>query len=301
MAMASAYHAAGRFEEAERNVVEAIALIEKLEGDNESRLATAHNNLGEILRERGELDRARGELEIGQALYEKIYGADHPRHALSLNNLANIDLETNELVRAEQRFRQVIEIREHALGPDHPHLAMALSNLGLALRRQGRLDEAKQAVERALAVMRSRGPDDMRTAGVLMGLGRIAEEQGDFRAALRHFDHALALEEAGLPPEHPDIARSLYSRAIVLVHLGDLTAARSSLDRADAIKAAINGGDVWVAEGRFAFARALHEHGELAEARKVAAQVLAELAPGSAPELQAEVEAWLADRGARYP
>lgn len=301
MAMASAYHTAQRWDDAERCLRDAIAMIEAQSGPDHPRLGTAHNNLGEVLRESGELDRARVELELGRDIYERAYGLDHPRIAQTFNNLASIDLALGELERAEAGFRRVLEIREQSLGPSHPDVAKALANLGIALRRQSRLDEARDVYARALAVFRSNGPDDVRTATLLLGLGKLEHERGDLEAALRHLDQALALQEAELPPEHPDIARALTSRALVLAALGDLPAARSSFARGEASRARAKGSEVAVAEGRFAFARALRDRGEHAEATTLARRALEELPADTAPELRRDVTAWLAEGAPGYP
>lgn len=276
-------------------------MIEAQSGPDHPRLGTAHNNLGEVLRESGELDRARVELELGRDIYERAYGLDHPRIAQTFNNLASIDLALGELERAEAGFRRVLEIREQSLGPSHPDVAKALANLGIALRRQSRLDEARDVYARALAVFRSNGPDDVRTATLLLGLGKLEHERGDLEAALRHLDQALALQEAELPPEHPDIARALTSRALVLAALGDLPAARSSFARGEASRARAKGSEVAVAEGRFAFARALRDRGEHAEATTLARRALEELPADTAPELRRDVTAWLAEGAPGYP
>jgi tetratricopeptide (TPR) repeat protein len=297
LAMGSAYHTAERWADAEKHMREAIALIEERSGQDHPRLATAHNNLGETLRASGELDRAREEIEVARAIHERIHGPDHPGLGLALNNLASIDMQIGELERAEKMFRRVIDIRERALGSDHPEVATALANLGVTLRKLGRFDDARQAYERSLAVLRRYGPDDVRTAGVLLGLGRVEQEQGRLEAALHQFDRALALQEAGLPAEHLDIARSLQSRALLLVQLGDLAAARSSFQRAETIKARAPASVGWIADGRFAFAQALHERGEQAEAVALAERALED----AGPELRRDVAAWLAQRGGRYP
>jgi hypothetical protein len=55
---------------------------------------------------------------------------------------------------------------------------------------------------------------------------------GDFVQARQILSRAVALAEAALRPEHPDIAAALRSLAIPVHDLGDLAEARSLRERA---------------------------------------------------------------------
>ena len=54
---------------------------------------------------------------------------------------------------AEGKYRQALEIKERTQGPNAPALATTLNNLGTVLRRQARLDEARQSYERAIGLL----------------------------------------------------------------------------------------------------------------------------------------------------
>ncbi len=102
--------------------------------------------------------------------------------------------------------------------------------LGLAVKatiitRLGRLDEAQQAFEDALDVLRDN--NGWGVAQTLYGFGSLARARGDHQAALGHFQDALALYRE--IDARPEIARCLAGVGWVALSQGDLELARSSL------------------------------------------------------------------------
>jgi tetratricopeptide (TPR) repeat protein len=74
----------------------------------------------------------------------------------------------------------------------NPHLAEAHGGLGIALDKQGKRDEAITCLRRAIQI-------DPRLANAHGALGQALMRQGQFRAAQQSFDHCLAL----LADDHP--------------------------------------------------------------------------------------------------
>ena len=50
---------------------------------------------------------------------------------------------------------------------------------------------------------------------------------------MREYDEALKLQEASLPGDHPDVARTLHNLAVVHAHRGDMDTAKGYLERAE--------------------------------------------------------------------
>lgn len=67
-------------------------------------------------------------------------------------------------------------------------------------------------------------------------------EIGDLEAARMTLQRVLAIFEADLGPEHPDVARTLTNLGIVQWELGDLEMARATHERTVAILEAISSG-----------------------------------------------------------
>ena len=66
-----------------------------------------------------------------------------------------------------------------------------------------------------------------------MNLGNVYFAAGQYDLSLLEYQGALELQEASLPGDHPDIARTLHNIAVVYAHRGDLIRAKEYLDRAE--------------------------------------------------------------------
>ena len=154
--------------------------------------------------------------------------------------------------------------------------ARLLSQAGRYLSRRADYQQAKELLERALAICETCiGPDHLDTAQSLNNLARVLYDQRDKRNLERArslHERALHIREAQLPPGHPDIARSLTNLGAVLRPLSALHRARELHERALVIFEASMGPDhpetahclnnlalVLRALGSLADARRLHE------------------------------------------
>jgi hypothetical protein len=91
--------------------------------------------------------------------------------------------------------------------PDHFDVARSLDNLGLALRRLGQLDAARDAHQHALAIREARlGADHPHRAHALSSLGSVAYQLGDLPTAHDYYQRALDIYKARLGGDHPDAA-----------------------------------------------------------------------------------------------
>ncbi len=139
-------------------------------------LVMAHNNLGNVLRERGDLD---GAVDcFRQAVRLK------PDFAEPHNNLGNSLLQLGRLEEAEVSLRQALTLR-----PDSADVAF---NLGLVLWRLEKLDESIACNRRAVQL-------DPGRAEAHANLGNGLMECGDLDAAIAEYQAALRLK--------PDAAR----------------------------------------------------------------------------------------------
>ena len=125
-----------------------------------------------------------------------------------------------------------------------PRLAWIWYRFGIALLFQGRLEEAKSQLERALAVFREpKSQDSTGQIWCLNDLGNIATNAGDRSGALTYFEQALAIRRRTLPPDHPDLAGGLNNVADALMNLGRLDQARSLAKESVAISEKANGSE----------------------------------------------------------
>ena len=165
----------------------------------------AHNNLANILKERGQLDQAighyrqalllkpssaqihlnladahqaRGESAAARRHYGRALKAEPNRVETHLK-LGNALLGQNAIAEAIDHYRRALQLA--------PNLALAHSNLGAALALQRRDEEAIEHYGRALQLK----PD---FAEAHNNLGRLLALRGQFAAAIEHYGRALQLK-----------------------------------------------------------------------------------------------------------
>ena len=144
----------------------------------------AHINLGNTLRDRGQLDgavaRYRRALEI------------KPGYAEAHNNLGNALQDLGQLDDAAASYRRALEIK--------PDYADAHSNLGVALQALGQLDDAVASYRRALETQPDIAEAHNNLGNALQDLGQLDDAAASYRRALAiNPDYAEALDNlAGL-------------------------------------------------------------------------------------------------------
>ena len=134
------------------------------------------------------------------------------------------------------RHEEQIALLEEAIALATAHglrPVMALSNLGNALRITGRLEAARDAYERGLALAAQDPRLRRERATVLVNLGLMLGDRGPLVDHARAYDCAVQGLQAAADGVDPRIEVHLLSLiGAQLVHLGDLQAARAQLLRA---------------------------------------------------------------------
>jgi len=119
------------------------------------------------------------------------------------------------------RYDKAIDAFNQALEQE-PHNASVLYNRGEALRRAGRLGEARADLEAVLAI-EGEAPD------LLLALGLVAYEDDDYEGATDRYERALVLKEA-FPEAWNDLG-------VVRFRSGDYLGARGAFEKAVALDA----------------------------------------------------------------
>ena len=163
--------------------------------------AEAHNNLGNALKDRGQLDDALRHYQRAVALNPDFPEAHH-QLGIALKSLGRLE-------EAAQCYRRALALR--------PDYAYAHGNLGNALRELGRLEEAIASHQRAVELE----PD---SAEAHSNLGIALNDVGRLRDAENCHRRALALD--------PEYAAAHSNLGVALGDLGRLEEAVSSHRRA---------------------------------------------------------------------
>lgn len=211
----------------------ALAIREKVLGEEHPDTALSLNNLGHLLHLLGELTGAGSYLEQALAISEKTVGEEHDLTALCLNNLGYLLQMQGDLAGARPCHERALAIRKKVLGEEHPETALSLSNLGYIHYIQGDLDGTRPYLERALAIRQKvLGRDHPDTVFILQNLGELLYAQGDLVEAQEKFEQVLAIRREMLGKEHPDTARTLSYLGAVRQDQGNLIDARSYYEQA---------------------------------------------------------------------
>ena len=238
------WHDLAEWSRAEPLFRRALEIDEAASGPDHPSVATALNNLAELLRATNRLAEAEPLYRRALEIYEAAYGPDHPNVATGLNSLAFLLKDTNRLAEAEPLMRRALEIYEATLGPDHPRFAAGLSNLAGLLKATNRLDEAEPLIRRALEVNETAyGPDHPSVAIGLNNLALLLQDTNRLDEAEPLFRRALEIDEAAYGPDHPSVATALNNLAELLRATNRLAEAEPLYRRALEIDEASYGPD----------------------------------------------------------
>ena len=239
-------------EEAEAVLDEALELHREAWGLDDPRADTLLFRAGNLLLSQG---RHREAEERLQQLLENRFerAGEHPDLIPLLNNIGIAQSDGGRPEAAIESFRRGLSIVGSRTDARHPDIARLHINLGTALRRLGRLEEARSEMEVARA-MRERIYDGEHPANAeaLFALGQVEWEMGVAEGEAR-MRTGLAMRRRIHGDTHPVVAISLVELAERLNAEGRLAEARRSAREAIPI---LEGRDE-LADGPLARARTL--------------------------------------------
>jgi serine/threonine protein kinase len=243
--------------------------------------ATMLDNLGNVYRSLGLLDKAGPLLEKGLALRQKHLPPGHEDTATSLHHLAWLLHDQGKFRAAEKMYREALAIRDQRLGKDNLESAKTMFNLAWVVSHQfdkpsaARLKEAEQLFRQVLKIRTEKlGPQHREVGMTLAALAMIVFEKNQIEAMVFAGQAMSILERA----ENKDAASSGmldYFFALQARQKGQLDEAekryRSVLARASDIL-----GDEHPLVGILLgdFAGLLRKKGDLAGAEKALRQAL---------------------------
>ena len=130
------------------------------------------------------------------------------------NSLGNVALGAGDFPAATTHFLDAGRHLEEAFGKEDPTVADVQYHAGIALEEGGRFAEARQALERALAMrIKLLGPEHLSVGQSYKALGGLVDTMGGTEEALELFRRAEAIFEKTLPPDHQQLATALSSIA----------------------------------------------------------------------------------------
>lgn len=261
-------------------------------GAEHSATGLAHRALGNLHYMAGSYAEAEREYQRASELFLRSHGVDHPEYPALLNSLAATCYSLQRGEPCVELFEQTVDAATASYGADHPIVADFTNNLATVLLDAGRLDDAHVHATRALAVRRGQFGNSHPGVGAAHHvLARIGLRRGDLDVASEHAGEAVSILEATRGAEHPDVFSALKTRAAVRHERETLDDAVADWRRALAIGEALERPASALAEARFGLAKsiALHQPADVASARRLASEALADADDKTRPE----IERWL--------
>jgi tetratricopeptide (TPR) repeat protein len=157
-------------------------------------LGLAYMMRGISLSKLGALTEARSALVCAMDYIERIQGTDGVASGAVLANQGLVEQKLGELERAEQYYREAVDGTARRLGKRHDGHVLALGSLARIQIELRDWPEA-EALHRELLELQLEvfGPEHFQVAWTRSGLGRCAEERGDFGAAADEYREAARI------------------------------------------------------------------------------------------------------------
>ncbi|HEX7709001.1 MAG TPA: tetratricopeptide repeat protein [Thermoanaerobaculia bacterium] len=201
-----------------------------------SERAAALAAVGSAYRQMGRYGEAESAMQGAVDSYEK-EAVPSQAYAQALLEYANLQFRLERYADAEQTVRRGIAVLDATSQPSAAQRASQRNTLALALRRQGRLDEAIRILEEVVVLRRTLPDADSNTdlAANLNNLGDMLHEEGRHAEAEPKLAESLAIFERGYGPDHVSVAFLLNSYANLRLAMSDLSGAEEMLQRAQRV------------------------------------------------------------------
>lgn len=172
-------------------------------------IVAALNNVAHVLNDQGELTASVGYYERAHAMQQALYPAaefesGHPELIISGLNLAKALIDVGRVKEGQSQLESALRIARHFFqnsqsSGTHPHVTVAMNLAAVELRSRGRFDEARAVWQETLAIQLRQYPEADYPQGhpwlalTLFNLGELETAAGNYEAAHKHLDRALAM------------------------------------------------------------------------------------------------------------
>jgi tetratricopeptide (TPR) repeat protein/tRNA A-37 threonylcarbamoyl transferase component Bud32 len=275
----------------------ALDIARRVAGPEHPSVAAILTNLARVAAAQGAREEALALARQAVDIRDRVLAPDHPDRALSLRELAGIEGDLERIDDAYLHYQQALAILERDPHANADHRGALLNNLAILDLERGRLSAAHDHFAAALAVLQAAfGEDHQHSATTAANLAEVMLAEGDPEAASAQLRGALDTLRR-VDPRGPLLAYALGLAGRAELRLGQLERAHTLLEEAIAVHVAQP--DPSAAElvaARLDLARAtLARTGDRARARQLAQAAQRDLQSASAPPLEAELRAFLAE------
>jgi eukaryotic-like serine/threonine-protein kinase len=222
------YYRLGNYQRAAEMHRAAVAIQQRLFGQQSGEAATALNVLGRDLLAERKLPEAESVVEKGLSIRRRLLGETNGDTASSLNDLSAVYRDEGKLKEAETMAGEALGIRQILDGTETLDVAKSFRNLCIILGDEGKFAEAETNAQKMLAIRRRLlDPEDPEVASALADAGWAAKGSGDLGQAEAFYRECLEIRLKLLGPDHPDSLSASQDLSLSLAHEGKWTEAES--------------------------------------------------------------------------
>lgn len=225
----------GRLDEARADFESARALFAAAGPEQRGPLAATLHNLGWAARRQGDGVRARELLQQSLDMKLAEYGALHPSTFNTRNLLALVENEAGEYDAAVLRLQSLLVDQRELLGEPSAQIARTLSDLGFNLHDGGRLAEAAEHLQAAIAQHERLGTTGTERAPPLNNFASLLEDQERFTEAEPLFRQSLLIRQQ-VQASPQSIGRAHHNLARLLLLTGRIDEAQREAEAAWALR-----------------------------------------------------------------
>jgi non-specific serine/threonine protein kinase/serine/threonine-protein kinase len=144
-----------RYADAEPVLRQTLQGLERSNGPDHLGTLGAVSNLAGALRQQGKLEESGAYYQRAYTSFVRTLGEGHPRSIMSRANLGNFELDSGDAEAALASHLHARALATEHMGAEHPFISETYLGAGKALAALGRIDEARAALEHALALRRA--------------------------------------------------------------------------------------------------------------------------------------------------
>lgn len=197
----------------------AVAMDQELWGDDPyPEYADVLNDLGILMREKGDYKQSERLLRESLVMKQRLLGDKHPEIAMALQNLAVSLQADGDLAGATSAYRQALAMERELLGDAHPDVARTLYSLAWVMYGQGdvrgALDTARESLHVYRTAFQGDNPD---LARAMTWVGYLLTDTGDYAGADSYLRDGLEMRRRLYGSSNPEIASSLLYVGILQV------------------------------------------------------------------------------------
>ncbi len=195
---------AGRLEESEQRLREAVDVLEVMGDAHSHELSRTLGELGQNLKGQRRYKEAGVQLRRARDLASTIFGPDHIATAEMSAELASALVAQGQFPAAEAEFTRVVEVWTKLGKPRAPNVGLAHGKLGNLYYGQDRYEEAESEFQLALEIVEeSLGTEHSAVMQLQASLANVHGARNDHGKAVEVYREVLERFEPRASPRHP--------------------------------------------------------------------------------------------------